>query len=207
MKGSASGSAISASASALTARARQILRLASAGLSGLFWGAAVLLGAAGGSLALVASAVHPLAGLGVLAATGGLVFLLHGKKETVGGLLGTAETVVGKSGAKARERAADVVKAVVEEALSTAAMSAAVAPGALAGAAVLLGVLKFKAAAWFFGIAAGGVAGVAGCAFWGVRHVVLREIDHVVGGLEREGKGTEGKGGDEATERTPLVGR
>ncbi len=188
----------------MLSRARQMIRIANFVLNALFWLCLLFLIICGALLAAFALAIHPGVSFLVFVGAFAAAYVLHEKKQKVSGILQTAGGLVGdKDGERqpTRQRVAELLKSLVEEALASAATSFAVVPGVLAVAAVILLLLKYAMASAVLGIVAVVVTAVAACVYRTVLFFALREVDHVVGGLARDAKA-----GDIAdAERQPLV--
>lgn len=179
----------------LRARARQLVRLADFSLNVLFWLSLVFIGVFGSILSLVAFQVEKLLGVGVAAGTIILILLIKSKKDSTKELLEKADGLVDGTAS----RLATLLKALVEEALSSAATSFAMIPIAIVAVSALLYFLKYRNAALFLLFVAIFVSVIAMLIYNIVSFFALREIDHVVGNIMRDGK-------KESTKETsPLV--
>lgn len=172
-------------------RIRQLVRIADWALTVLFIGGVFFTGALAVCLCYFAFKASPLLGLALAVCAIALLSVMWSKKQKVGGLLSQAQAVVDGQ----VERIADMLRDVVDETLSSVALSFAVIPGAMVAAAAVAGVLSFGKLAVALVVFAGVIACFGACIYTAVRFFAMHELERVVSSLKGE-----------KSESTPLIG-
>ena len=174
----------------MRARVRQLLHVADWALTVLFAVGALFIGVLAVCLCFGAFAASPLLGVALALCSAALIYVLWSKKQRVGGLLAQAQAVVDGQ----VDRVADMLRDLVDEALSSVALSFAVGPGAMLAATLVAAMLGYSKLAVVLLLFAAGVAFAGVCVYAAVRYFAMTELERVIQGL---------KGGRD--ERTPLT--
>lgn len=163
----------------LRARARSLVRVADFSLTALFWATVIFIAVFGTILSLAIFKVKQALGVAFFAGELLLLALLWNKKNSIKGLLEKADGLVDGTASRLTE----LLQSLVEEALSSAALSFSILPGILVATSVVLAVLKYGKLAFVLFSLAVVVSLMAACMYSIVRHYSLREIEHVVKSL------------------------